>query len=164
MTGGIVCSATSGGITNTMVTRAFRQVGVPTPSLHIQPVHHTTLVNLKTDFYATGTKAFTKTVTLLGHHVTLRIHTDHFTFTFGDGHTLTTTEPGSPYPRLTDTHTYLRKGRVRVHLATTWAATYRIDRGTWHTVTGTITTTTPDQPLRITTATPVLTNPGNGDG
>ena len=141
------------------VLRAFRRVPVPTPALHIQPVKGKTLVNFKTNFYATGGQTFTRAVTLLGQRVTLKIHVDHYDFHFGDDTHLTTTSPGAGYPHLTDTHEYLRKGTVHPSLTTTWAADYKIGNSTWQTVTGTVTKTGARQRLQVLTATPVLTNP-----
>jgi hypothetical protein len=147
-----------------MVLSAFRRIPVPTPQLHIQPVHGTTLVNLRTDLYATGGDPLTRTLTLLGHRVTLHIHVDHYDFHPDDpadpgAPDLTTTDPGAPYPDLRNTHTYLHQGTAHPSLTTTWTADYRIDHGPWQHVDGTVTTTSPRQALRIVTATPVLTAP-----
>ncbi|WP_460853979.1 hypothetical protein [Nocardioides montaniterrae] len=141
------------------VARAFRRIPVPTPALHIQPIKGRTLVNFKTNFYATGGDPFTRTVTLLGHRVTLRIHVQTYDFTFGDGQHLSTTAAGGKYPQLTDFHRYRRKGVVRPSLTTTWSADYRVDGGGWQQVRGTVSRTTPTQRLEVTTATPVLTAP-----
>lgn len=141
------------------VARAFRRIPVPTPALHIQPVKGRTLVNFKTNFYATGGSTFTKTVTLLGHHVTLKIHVQSYDYRFGDGQQLSTTEAGAAYPQLTNTHKYLRKGVVHPSLTTTWTADYKVDNGGWQQVDGTVTTTTPTQRLEVTTARPVLVDP-----
>lgn len=143
-----------------MIAAAFRRIPVPTPTLHIQPVKGRTLVNFKTNFYATGGAPFTRTVTLLGQRVALRIRVDRYDFHFGDGRRLSTVQPGAPYPGLIDTHVYLRKGIVRPYLATVWAADYRVGGGPWQPVDGTVTKTGAPQRLRILTATPLLTSPG----
>jgi hypothetical protein len=155
----VVCVGQKAVVTAAAVANAFRHIGVPTPTLHIQPVKGRTLVNFKTNFYATGGAAFTRTVTLLGQHVTLRIHADDYTFAFGDGHHLTTTDPGAAYPNLTDHHVYLHTGVIHPSLDTTWAADYRINAGAWQSVTGTVTVHGPTQRLEVTTARPVLVNP-----
>ena len=146
-------------VTPALVARAFRRIPVPTPALHIQPVKGSTLVNFKTNFYATGGGRFSRTVRLLGHRVTLRIYVDHYLFRFGDGQSLTSTQAGASYPRLTNTHMYLRKGLVRPNLGTTWAADYRVDGGRWQHVGGTVAKAGASQRLRVVTATPVLTGP-----
>lgn len=146
-------------LTPGMIRQAFRRIPVPTPALHIQPVKGKTLVNFRTNFYATGGETFTRTITLLGQRVSLRIHVDHYDFHFGDGHDLVSADPGAAYPRLTDTHEYLRKGTVHPYLATTWAADYRLGSGPWHTVGGTVTRTGAPQRLQVLTATPLLTTP-----
>lgn len=132
---------------------------MPTPKLHIQPVKGRTLVNFRTNFYATGGEAFTRTVRLLGHSVTLRIHVQSYDYSFGDGEHLTTTEAGAAYPRLTNTHEYLHKGVVHPSLTTVWAADYRVDGGSWRAVDGTVTKAGPPQRLQVVTATPLLTSP-----
>lgn len=141
------------------VATAFRRIPVPTPALHIQPVNGRTLVNFKTNFYATGGQTFTKTVHLLGHTVTLRIHVARYDVSFGDGQHLTTSTPGGPYPQLTNTHEYRRKGTVHPTLTTTWSADYKTPSSSWQPVSGTVTQQTPPQTLEVTTARPVLVNP-----
>lgn len=143
------------------VASAFRRIPVPTPALHIQPVKGRTLVNFKTNFYATGGTPFTRTVHLLGHTVTLRIHVASYDFTFGDGQHLTTTDAGAAYPTLTNHHEYATKGTVHPSLTTTWTADYTLDGGTWHTVDGTVTQHTAPQQLEVTTARPVLVDPSH---
>ena len=46
---------------------------------------------------------------------------------FGDGETLTTTDPGRPYPAFDLTHTYSQLGTAQISLTTTWTAKYRVD-------------------------------------
>lgn len=46
---------------------------------------------------------------------------------FGDGRRLDTDLWGSRYPDVQVSHVYRRAGRHRVHLTTTWSATFRVD-------------------------------------
>jgi len=156
-----VCLGGAQVSTAAAVARAFRRIPVPTPALHIQPVKGRTLVNFKTNFYASGGAGFTRTVTLLGHHVTLRIHVATYDFHLGDGRHLTTAAAGAAYPDLTNNHVYLRRGVVHPSLTTTWAADYRVDGGGWQPVAGTVTKAGPTQRLEVTTARPVLVNPAS---
>ena len=86
------------------------------------------IVNLPA-LFATNTPAeqvFTET--LLGIPVTLDVHAS-WTWDFGDGTTLTTTEPGGPYPVTTLSHTYLRSGHATVALTTNWTGTFSMAGG-----------------------------------
>lgn len=86
------------------------------------------IVNLPA-LFATNTPAeqvFTET--LLGIPVTLDVRAS-WTWDFGDGTTLTTTDPGGPYPVTTLSHTYLRSGHVTVALTTNWAGTFSMAGG-----------------------------------
>ena len=51
----------------------------------------------------------------------------HWTWDFGDGSGLDTDVSGSRYPDLRVSHVYRKAGRHRVHLTTTWSATFTID-------------------------------------
>lgn len=62
---------------------------------------------------------------------------------FGDGSTLTTTEPGRPYPAFDLTHVYTELGARTITLTTTWTGRYRVDADPlhrWRDVDGTATT------------------------
>lgn len=159
-----VCVGQKAVVTAAAVASAFRHIGVPTPALHVQPVKGRTLVNFKTNFYATGGAGFTRTITLLGQRVTLKIAVDHYDFRFGDGGHLTSTEPGAAYPQLTNTHEYLRKGVVHPSMGTTWTADYRVNGGAWQAVDGTVTVHTAPQRLEVVEARPVLVDPYGRDG
>ncbi len=50
-----------------------------------------------------------------------------YSWTFGDGETLTTTDPGRPYPAFDLTHKYSQLGTAQISLTTTWTAKYRVD-------------------------------------
>jgi hypothetical protein len=82
------------------------------------------------------------TVTVVGQPVALRIGFDHADWSFGDGSTDTTTDPGKPY-RKTDPcgtaqcadyygHTYRDTGAVTISLTVAWNAQFSLDGGaTW---------------------------------
>jgi len=93
------------------------------------------IVNLPA-LFATNTPAeqvFTET--LLGIPVTLDVQAS-WTWDFGDGTTLTTTDPGGAYPVTTLSHTYLQSAHVTVALTTNWTGTYAMAGGPAATIPG----------------------------
>ncbi len=93
------------------------------------------IVNLPA-LFATNTpteQVFTET--LLGIPVTLDVQAS-WTWDFGDGTTLTTTDPGGIYPITTLSHTYLQSGHVTVALTTNWTGTYAMAGGPAATIPG----------------------------
>ncbi|MBC9735519.1 hypothetical protein [Nocardioides marmotae] len=142
-------------ITNAMVLNALRRVGLPAAELQVQPPNGRTLVNFATNFY-TEQGDLTRTVTLLGRQVELRIHPTHYTWAFGDGTTTTTDQPGAPYPDLQVTHDYRTAGRVAPSVDTTYSAEFSVDGGPWQPVDGTVTIPGETIALRVLTATPTL--------
>ncbi len=142
-------------VTPGLVARAFRRIPLPASTLNIQPPNGRTLVNFDTNFY-TDNGEFTRTITLLGRRVELRIWPAQYAWRFGDGASRATTSPGSAYPDLQITHRYLRKGRVSPSVDTTYAAQYRVAGGPWRDVNGTVTIPGTPRGLRVVTARPVL--------
>jgi hypothetical protein len=145
----------AGSVTPGIVAAAFRRLPLPEAKLVIQPPNGRTLVNFKTNFY-TEQGEFTRTVTLLGRQVELRIWPASFGWRFGDGESDQTTSPGAAYPDLEVTHEYLEKGRVSPSVDTTYAAEFRVGGGPWREVAGTVTISGSPQELRVVEARPVL--------
>jgi hypothetical protein len=145
-------------VTPGMVLHAFRRLHWPASQLVVQPPDGRTLVNFDTNFY-TENGEFTRTVTLLGRQVELRIWPERYGWRFGDGAQRWTTTPGDAYPHLEITHRYLRKGRVSPSVDTTYAAQFRVNGGPWRDVNGTVTIPGTPQGLRVVTARPVLVAP-----
>lgn len=138
------------------VRRAFAELKLPAGELVIQPPDGLTLVNFDTNFYTTSTEPISRTVTLLGRRVTLEATPSSFLWTFGDGESLTTSDPGAPYPQLRVTHNYLRKDTYRPSLATTYTGRYRVGSGPWRQIPGTVTIEGTGQDLRAIEAEPKL--------
>ncbi|MDQ6526459.1 hypothetical protein RB608_22760 [Nocardioides sp. LHD-245] len=138
------------------VRRAFAELKLPAGTLTIQPPDGLTLVNFRTNFYTTSTDPISTTVTLLGQPVTLEATPATFVWHFGDGESRSTTEPGAPYPDLTITHNYLRKGEYLPSLSTTYTGRYRIADGGWQAIPGTVTIDGQGQSLRAIEAEPKL--------
>jgi hypothetical protein len=142
-------------LTSGMVAEAFARVPLPPSQLIVQPPNGRTLVNFETNFY-TETEPFTRSVTLLGQQVELSITPTSFAWRFGDGKSRTTSSPGSAFPDLEITHSYLRKGRVTPSVDTTYTATYRVNGGPSQPVPGIVTIAGSAVPLRVVTARPQL--------
>ena len=138
-----------------MVAEAFRSVDLPASELTVQPPNGRTLVNFETNFY-TEQGSFTRQVRLLGRRVELRIWPSQFAWRFGDGRSLSTREPGAPYPDLEVTHDYRAKGDVSPSVDTTYAAQFSVDGGPWRPVDGTVTIPGDPVQLEVLTATPEL--------
>ena len=84
-------------ITPALIAEVIARTPLPPSKLEVQPPNGRTLVNFDTNFF-TGTRAFDRTVTLLGQHVDLHIVPSEFGWRFGDGESLATDQPGAPYP------------------------------------------------------------------
>ncbi|WP_205471567.1 hypothetical protein [Nocardioides sp. SYSU D00038] len=134
---------------------AFAELPLPASQLEVQPPNGRTLVNFETNFF-TVNKPFTEALTLLGQRVELRIEAVGFGWRFGDGRSEQTRTAGAPYPDLEVTHSYLRAGRVRPSVDTTYPADYRINGGPWAPVPGTVTVPGAAVGLRVLTASPTL--------
>ncbi|WP_242665133.1 MULTISPECIES: hypothetical protein [unclassified Nocardioides] len=142
-------------LTPGIVGAAFRRLSLPASELVVQPPGGRTLVNFETNFY-TENGGFTRTVSLLGRRVELRIWPAGYGWRFGDGATRQTVGAGSPYPDLEITHRYLDKGRVSPRVDTTYAAQFRVGGGPWREVAGTVTVPGVAEGLRVVEARPVL--------
>jgi len=144
-----------GEVTPEFVARALKFVPLPPSTLRVQPANGRTLVNFDTNFY-TDTRAFDRTVVLLGQNVDLHIVPSGFGWRFGDGASLATDQPGAPYPDLEVTHRYLDKGQVAPSVDTTYTATFRVNGGPWRDVPGSVTIPGAPVDLQVLTATPTL--------
>jgi hypothetical protein len=149
---------TDGGdvdVTPAFVAQALRFIPLPPAALQVQPPDGRTLVNFDTNFF-TDVEPFDTSVSLLGQQVDLHIVPSAFAWQFGDGDTVTTAEPGSPYPKLDVTHSYLTKGQVSPRVDTTYTARFRVNGGPWRDVPGSVTIAGPPVDLQVLTATPTL--------
>ncbi|WP_156391941.1 MULTISPECIES: PKD domain-containing protein [unclassified Nocardioides] len=143
-------------LTISEVRNAFARLKLPAAKLVIQPPDGLTLVNFDTNFYTTSTRPISRTVTLLGQRVTLEATPAEFEWTFGDGESLATTEPGAPYPALRITHNYLQTGTYQPSLDTVFTGRYRVGGGPWQQIPGTVTIEGTGQDLRAIEAEPKL--------
>ncbi|WP_341769442.1 hypothetical protein [Actinomyces bowdenii] len=84
-----------------------------------------------------------------------------YTWSWGDGTSLTTTDAGAPWPDHTVFHKYSSTAQgVRITLTTTWRATYSVDGGPVRSVAGLLTTTDADEPFDLVRLQTYLTDQG----
>jgi hypothetical protein len=69
---------------------------------------------------------FTASYRLLGEEVRVTART-RWSWEFGDGATLSTDDPGGPYPHLDVSHVYRRAGSVQARVHADWTATFSVD-------------------------------------
>ncbi|PWN01299.1 hypothetical protein DJ010_19250 [Nocardioides silvaticus] len=148
-------------VTESLVATAFQRIPLPPSTFQIQPPGGRTLVNFETNFFTRSDQTLNRTVRLLGQRVDLRIEAHSYTWHFDDGETITTSEPGAPYPRLQITHNYLQTGRYGPALDTTWVADYRVNGGAWRPVPGSVTIEGAAAQLRAIEARPTLVGYGS---
>jgi len=86
------------------------------------------VVNLPTLFATNTPVAQVFNETLLGVQVTLNVDAS-WTWDFGDGTTLTSTDPGGAYPIASLSHVYLAGGSYVVTLTTNWTGTFSMAGG-----------------------------------
>ena len=142
-------------VTDALVLQAVRRFGLPRLTVQVQPSDET-LVNFDTIFYAEP-PSWARTVQLLGFTVDVEATPTVYDWRFGDGETATTQTPGAPYPAKDITHAYTDAGvKVQPRVDTAYAIRYRVDGGSWQTITETIPAAGLPVSLRIREATPVL--------
>src|SRR5579859_4911790 len=140
---------------------------VPRPGIGVGPPGGVTLVNIQTLFWlSTPATQSLGTVHLLGQTVDLQISITDVTWTFGDGHTDHTTDPGTPYNSTNPCHTaqcpgyyghtYTATGPVTVTATITWTGRYRVAGGTWQPIPGTVTGPPARLPLTVRQARGIL--------
>ena len=133
-----------------------------TSALAVQPPDGQTLVNFETVFSTVADPFTTPEIDLLpGFKVVFEVAPTAFTWTFGDGTTLTTDSPGRPWSKGADVstlinHVYTSTNDVAASVTTTWGARARLNGGPPTPVDGTVDVTSPDVALEVLEATPEL--------
>ena len=139
------------------VFRYFQTLPLPQLTTRQQPPG-AALVGLPVIFFTDSPTTQTFTVDIRGFDVDITARATSFTWTTGDGTTLTTTDPGAPYPDQTITHDYAA-GTYTAGLTTTWGGTFTVDGGAAADVPGTTTTAGTPITFSVRQARSVLTNP-----
>ena len=130
---------------------AFRTLTIAPSPVIVQPPDGWTLVNVPTITYTQPGEQVLDT-TLLGIPVQIRATPRSYAWDYGDGTPpVSTTDPGAAYPHHTVAHTYDQPAeQVQITLTTTWSGQFRMTgTTTWTDVTGTATTTSTADPLRV---------------
>ncbi len=98
---------------------------VPTGKMFHQPLGDP-LVQVPTYFFTTTPTSFRTVIVILNVLVTINLYPT-FTWSFGDGASLTTIFPGAIYPLPGITHTYQRSGNLTLSLLTSWSGTWSVN-------------------------------------
>jgi len=124
---GLYCLGPTGPVTTVKVAKALTGGFVRRlPALHAAQQPSITLTGLPTVFRAGQVRqAGPWNYRIVGFAVTVRAVTS-WTWTFGDGTSLTTTNPGGVYPNLGVTHIYRRPGTFLVSLRSNWVGSYTV--------------------------------------
>lgn len=146
-------------VTWEQVLAQWRVVLFPQLVVHVQPKGRT-LVNYDTIVYTDDNGVTVRTVTLLGFPVVVRATPVRFTWSFGDGTTVSTESPGAPFPAKEITHKYLKRGSVSLTVTAHYAASFEVAGTGPQYVDGTIPVTGPATSLQVREAVPVLVMPG----
>lgn len=134
---------------------------VPRPAVGVAPPGGRSLVNIQTIFWvATARDRDLGTVRLLNRDVGLRIHVQRVAWDFGDGSSAETASPGPVYDGTRKPcraalcpgyfgHVYTGTGARTVTAQVTWSGEFRVDRGAWQPIAGTVTGPVSSQDLTI---------------
>ena len=125
----------------------------------IQPPTGTILLHMPLIAYTNPTTR-TLTTNVGGTSVDVEVTPATYTWNWGDNTTLSTTDPGHPYPNQTVTHLYATTAdNVTVTLTTTWTARFKPSGATdWQPVDGYVTTTQTAPPFNIRRLIPYLSD------
>ncbi|MDD9207575.1 hypothetical protein PU560_14050 [Georgenia sp. 10Sc9-8] len=127
----------------------LKRLPIDPGGLTLQPAVGSVLVNVETiAMSGAGQQQFSTTI--LGTPVLVRVVPVDYTWDFGDGATLVTTDPGAPYPDHTVAHVYRAVADQRqVTLTTRWAGEFQVDGGAWQPVDGLATTSEVSAPFAV---------------
>ena len=110
---------------------------LPTGGVAYQPSFEP-LVNVPVVFWCDLPKIFSTRFNIVGEVVDVTLRPS-FTWSFGDGSIMQSTDPGAPYPNGSIQHAYLKEGTYLVTMLATWGGTWS-NQGTIRAVSGQIKT------------------------
>jgi len=110
---------------------------LPTGGVVFQPAFEP-LVQVPVVFWCDLPKVFSTRFNIVGEVVDVTLRPS-FTWSFGDGSVMQSTDPGAPYPNGSIQHAYLKEGTYLVTMLATWGGTWS-NQGTIRAVTGQIKT------------------------
>lgn len=102
------------------------QVRLVQPHVRSWPPDGVTLVNLPTYFAVSATPLASRDFGGQGYTMHLAVAASDYSWTFGDGNGLTTTDPGGGPPAGTVHHAYVEPGAVHVAVTVNYGATYSV--------------------------------------
>lgn len=104
------------------------------------PVHMTNVLHTDPETQELSTE-------LLGTPVAIRATPVSFHWDLGDGNTITTTNPGEPFPSEQVSATYSQEGWYDITLTTTFSGQFSVASGEWQDIVGTIEITSDPVPI-----------------
>ena len=110
---------------------------LPTGGVAFQPAYEP-LVHVPVVFWCDLPKIFSTRFNIVGEVVDVTLRPS-FSWSFGDGSVMQSTDPGAPYPNGSIQHAYLKEGTYLVTMLATWGGTWS-NEGTIRAVTGQIKT------------------------
>jgi hypothetical protein len=110
---------------------------LPTGGVAYQPAFEP-LVHVPVVFWCDLPKIFSTRFNIVGEVVDVTLRPS-FSWSFGDGSVMQSTDPGAPYPNGSIQHAYLKEGTYLVTMLATWGGTWS-NQGTIRAVTGQIKT------------------------
>lgn len=146
-------------VTDALVEREVKRIGLPSASITVQPPGGATLINFDTIFY-TRRPEFARTVELLGYSVDIEAMPTQYTWHHGDGTTQASDGPGNPYPAKTIVHRYTDAHvTVRPSVDVTYEVRWRVGDAAWHALDDTLTASGGSVSLDVKEGTALLTDP-----
>lgn len=146
-------------VTDAMVEREVKRIGLPSASITVQPPGGATLINFDTIFH-TEEPEFARTVGLLGYSVDIEATPTRYLWHHGDGTSQTSDGPGAAYPAKTIVHQYTDAHvTVRPSVDVTYKVRWRVGNADWHALDDTLTAAGDSVPLEVKEATALLTDP-----
>jgi hypothetical protein len=129
-------STTKKAVASTSIADRLTKL-LPTGGVAYQPAFEP-LVHVPVVFWCDLPKIFTTRFNIVGEVVDVTLRPS-FSWSFGDGSVMSSTDPGAPYPNGSIQHAYLKEGTYLVTMLATWGGTWS-NQGTIRAVTGEIKT------------------------
>lgn len=132
----------------------FKEFDIPASTINTYPGQAWGIAFRNTAFWADASTHYIDT-TLLGYAVTIKATPRKYHWKFGDGHTYTSSQPGTKPPDADDldtaavTHMYEHRGWVTVNLTTDYTGMYKVEGQPWKTIPGTASVNAESHDLRV---------------